>query len=261
MRLRRRGFALILVLLATAGVFALALHSAVLMRAATVESRLMVERARLERGAHGAAVLAIQGLLTSPEADPALLAGAAGSGGDRPAPPEEQPPEDTLELPPFVKELLGDRLKEAEDERDRERGPQDPELRRLGEGGGLAGRLRRRDRVTPLSILGLPPAPIDVRPADDGPLFRVSLVDATGLLNINAAEEAQLAAYLAAHAVPIDQAAALVDQIIDWRDEDTLTRPRGAEQEVYSRLGIACRNGPFGAIEELRFLQIGRAHV
>jgi hypothetical protein len=46
----------------------------------------------------------------------------------------------------------------------------------------------------------------------------------------------------------------LADQIIDWRDTDSVPGSGGAEQDRYDREGIVCRNGPFESLEELKFL-------
>jgi hypothetical protein len=54
------------------------------------------------------------------------------------------------------------------------------------------------------------------------------------------------------------EADAVSDCILDWRDEDSLTRMRGAEEKDYAAKGLPYRpaNGPFNVMSEL-FLVIG----
>ena len=83
MRVRDRGFALILVLVATATVFTLAIQSGVMVRATTIEVTVLREREQAQRGAHGAAALLIKSLLQpgAAVADP----NAPGAGDAEPA--------------------------------------------------------------------------------------------------------------------------------------------------------------------------------
>jgi Type II secretion system (T2SS), protein K len=69
----------------------------------------------------------------------------------------------------------------------------------------------------------------------------VSLQDESGLLNLNSQDEAALAGLLREVGVRGAQAARLAAALSDYVDEDDLTRPGGAEGEVYRR---AARGGP-----------------
>ena len=134
MRFRDRGFALILVLVATATVFALAIQSGAVVRATTLESAVLQERAAAQRGAKTAAALLLKSLTGSTAVLPDEAA-AAGSGDANPALPDE----DDLELPPIVKALLGDALGNLEEEA-KEQFEEDRELlNRTAQGGGVAG--------------------------------------------------------------------------------------------------------------------------
>ncbi len=67
----------------------------------------------------------------------------------------------------------------------------------------------------------------------------VSVQDESGLLNLNSQDEAALAGLLQEVGVRGAQAARLAAALSDYVDEDNLTRPGGAEGEVYRRAGRA----------------------
>lgn len=250
MRAHRRGFALILVLLAAAAVFALTLQAAMLARAATIESRVMHDRAEQERNARSAAVMVLTGLGTTVERFAAQTgstssASAANNpdssgGGDE----EEKP---RIELPAMLKEMLGEKAKELEDEAKATVGDT-----RLTEGGGITGRVDRAR--TKLTIKNLPTEPVVVQLTGAGPEYRVTIIDSAALLNINAADRDQLIRYFTAKSLEPEVASALASQIVDWRDEDDFAQPSGAEQSAYRERGIVCRNKDMQALEELKFL-------
>lgn len=250
MRVRHRGFALILVLLATAAVFAVAVQTAAMSRASAVESRVVAERAEAERNARSAVVMVLTGLGTSVErfARQTVPAGssAGGAGGLDGSTGDDKP---RIEIPDIIKQVLGDRLKEVEEEASRTVG----DAARLTEGGGITGRASGPVRGS-LRISELPPKPVVVRLEEGGPVFVVSLADASGLLNVNTATRDRLIRYFDAVGVEAGTASDLASQIIDWRDEDDFTSPGGAEQSVYALRGITCRNGPMKSLEELRYL-------
>lgn len=76
-------------------------------------------------------------------------------------------------------------------------------------------------------------------------------------LNLNRATEDELRRFFVA--LPIDAGLAdrLAQSILDWRDEDDLHRPRGAERDDYLKAGAVQlpRNGPFQSLTELAAVQ------
>lgn len=254
MRVRRRGFALVIVLLAVGAIFALALRSAVVSRAGAIEVAAVRERTRAEREARAAVVIALRGLLpvgdlkdpARPDENPVpAQPGFAGDGGVAAG------DDSGVELPEFLKEMMPE-LKEVEDQ-----AKQDEEARRSGanrvvQGATALGSKPRPTILGTLRKVGLPPEPVDVRIGDR--VYTVELRDAAGLLDINSAKNDVLRRYFEAVGLSGRVVAELADQIEDWRDTDTVTRSDGAEQERYDREGITCRNGPFESIDELLFL-------
>jgi general secretion pathway protein K len=81
----------------------------------------------------------------------------------------------------------------------------------------------------------------------------VSARDVGAQLNLNRATEDELRRFFVA--LPIDAGLAdrLAQSILDWRDEDDLHRPRGAERDEYLKAGAVQlpRNGPFQSLDEL----------
>ena len=75
----RRGFALALVLIAAAGIFALAIATAVTSRTAQLEARLLRQRVEGERRARSAAVMVLKGITTLPDSANSLDALASSS--------------------------------------------------------------------------------------------------------------------------------------------------------------------------------------
>lgn len=253
MRVRDRGFALILVLLAAAAVFALTLQAAMMSRAATIESRVMRDRAEQERGARSAAVMVITGLGTTVERFASQTgsvgigspsSGGGGGGGD-----EEEPERPRIELPEMLKQLLGDKAKELEDAAEEVVGGS-PET----DGGGITGRVGSSRKRTKVTIKNLPTEPVTVQLVEGGPRYSVLVRDTSALLNVNVAERDQLQRYFVAKKIEPGVASTLAGQVIDWRDEDDFAEPNGAEQSVYRERGVICRNKPMAALEELKFL-------
>lgn len=255
MPVHRRAFALILVLVAVAGVFALAVHSAVVTRTNTIEERVLRERLVGEREARAAAAIALQGLMIMTDQQRAIAEGVAtgedaealsGSGGK---------PQSRIEFPEFLQGFFEDAgvdlsggAQEVLDDVSEEEAAQ-AEAATRGKGSGDVARITG---VRFLSVVGIPGTPIDVPIGTRN--YRVRFTDALGLLNVNQAPEEQLYAYFRAKNIDAGTANRLVDQIIDWRDADDQQRPLGAERERYLRLGITPRNAEIVTLDELRYL-------
>lgn len=79
---------------------------------------------------------------------------------------------------------------------------------------------------------------------------------ATGLVDLNHADAALLEVVLDAGGLDMDQRAALVDTILDWRDGDNLTHLNGVEDGDYLASGVpwTSRDGEFSSVDELRYL-------
>jgi general secretion pathway protein K len=99
----------------------------------------------------------------------------------------------------------------------------------------------------------------------DGSLFRVrigeddvtiAIRDASGFVDLNAANAELLDAALKACSVGETARRDLVDAILDWRDKDDLTRLHGVEDDDYIAAGVAwsSRDGAFESIDELKYL-------
>jgi general secretion pathway protein K len=88
--------------------------------------------------------------------------------------------------------------------------------------------------------------------ANDG-ACEIRVRGAGDAIDVNTVGGSQLRALF--RAVGVDSAASdsLADAVLDWRDEDDVARPRGAEHEWYAARGRSLpRNGPFAAAEEIR---------
>lgn len=238
-----------IVLIAVAAIFALALQGAVMTRASVLEASVVHDRVQAEIGARGAAVLAIKGLL---QADIAAL-DATGSdrsllGNDHTDPAKPTDPS-KRDLPPIIKALLGDKAQDVDKGvKDLDKGG----LRALSDSSNLNARLQPDMGLRVLQAVGLPLQP--VRVILDSRLYTLTLTDAAGGVSINAADESQLLRYFTAVGCPDQVARRIVAQIIDWRDADSVPGALGAEQDVYTQRGVVCRNAPFSALEELLYL-------
>ncbi len=243
---RGRGFALIVVLVATTIVFSLAMQGSVGVRSRVVEVIARRDQAAFLRGADSAARVALAGLVSLRGAD--ARADGAGGGSEASAPSEEPAEEpdpedlDLPEMPPQIKELVGDMMRSAEQED------------AVDVSTGFAERQARAQRQADNLIRsrGLPARSVRVE-IDDRP-FEVEIIDRGGLLNPNVADEQTLRRYFIGKGVDGARAARLAAEIADWRDEDDFVRPSGAERESYWRAGIAIRNGPFVSLSELLYL-------
>ena len=84
--------------------------------------------------------------------------------------------------------------------------------------------------------------------------IQLSINDESAKIDINLVTEVLLRGLLRSQGVAEEDALALTDAIIDWRDLDSLKRPRGAEEAEYAAAGLRYKpsNAPFQSIEELR---------
>jgi len=90
----------------------------------------------------------------------------------------------------------------------------------------------------------------------EGIPVRVEMRDESAKIDINAAPDALLRGLFVNAGLSEDEANALVDAVLDWRDADSLKRLHGAEEDDYKAAGLAYRpaNAPFQAIEELQLV-------
>ncbi|HUQ27893.1 MAG TPA: hypothetical protein VM051_04835 [Usitatibacter sp.] len=90
----------------------------------------------------------------------------------------------------------------------------------------------------------------------DGVPVAVEIRDESAKIDINTAFEPLLRGLLVTSGLPDDEAARVLDAILDWRDPDSLKRPNGAEESDYKAAGLTYKpaNAPFQAIEELQLV-------
>ncbi|MFH0980615.1 MAG: hypothetical protein V2A79_03635 [Planctomycetota bacterium] len=90
---------------------------------------------------------------------------------------------------------------------------------------------------------------------DPGSDFKVryGITDESAKLNINTATADQLTRLLTQVVPPEVRVEVLVDSLLDWRDQDEVTRPNGAESDHYRQLNVPyrCKSAPFETVEEL----------
>jgi general secretion pathway protein K len=114
-------------------------------------------------------------------------------------------------------------------------------------------------------ILEMLAAESDRKLRTDGSLFRVrigqddvtvAVRDATGFVDLNAANAETLDALLKACSVTETARRNLVDAILDWRDKDDLSHLNGVEDDDYVASGVAwtSRDGAYESIDELKYL-------
>ena len=84
-------------------------------------------------------------------------------------------------------------------------------------------------------------------------IFEYILNDEDGKLNINTATHKQLKYIFIESGLDSDEAAEIVDSIIDWRDTNDLHMLNGAEEDYYRDLDepYSSKDGPFDSIKEL----------
>ena len=90
----------------------------------------------------------------------------------------------------------------------------------------------------------------------DGIPVRVEMRDESAKIDINTASDALLRGLLLSVGLNDEEAAQLLDAILDWRDPDSLKRLHGAEEADYRAAGLSYgpANAPFQAIEELQLV-------
>ena len=82
----------------------------------------------------------------------------------------------------------------------------------------------------------------------------VSIQDEDGKIDLNTAPDELLRGLFVSVGLDEDASAALVDAIVDFRDEDDLRRLNGAEDRDYADAGLpyGAKDAPFEAVEELQ---------
>ena len=90
----------------------------------------------------------------------------------------------------------------------------------------------------------------------NGQTLRISILDESGKIDINVGNEALMRGLFRSQGATEDEAAILMEAILDWRDADSLKRPRGAEEAEYKAAGLSYKpaNATFQSIEELRLV-------
>ncbi len=92
--------------------------------------------------------------------------------------------------------------------------------------------------------------------AFEGVPIRVLITDESGKLDLNQSNPQALLGLLAAQGLDEDTQAKLIDAINDWRDNDDIPGPHGAERDQYQSAGLKYgpRNKPFETVEELQMV-------
>ena len=91
---------------------------------------------------------------------------------------------------------------------------------------------------------------------ETGAKIRLRLITESGKVDINSADTGLMEGLMAHAPIDEDQRMALLNAIIDWRDEDDLVSINGAEKKQYQEAGLSYqpRNKPFQSIEELQLV-------
>jgi general secretion pathway protein K len=84
--------------------------------------------------------------------------------------------------------------------------------------------------------------------------LRVSIRDEAAFVNINHAGPELLGGLLGVAGIDGERREALVDAVLDWRDQDSIRRLRGAEDDDYAAAGrtYGAKDGPFDNTAELQ---------
>lgn len=92
--------------------------------------------------------------------------------------------------------------------------------------------------------------------AFEGAEVTVRLSDESAKIDINTANNELLKGLFRSAGASEEEAARMVDAVLDWRDVDSLKRPQGAEDTDYSRAGLRGlpANSPFQSTEELQLV-------
>jgi general secretion pathway protein K len=84
--------------------------------------------------------------------------------------------------------------------------------------------------------------------------LRIEVTDESGLVDLNAADTLTISNLLLANGMAQDEADALADAILDWRDTDDLISPNGAEDGDYDAAGYTygAKDAPFDTVSEVQ---------
>ena len=90
--------------------------------------------------------------------------------------------------------------------------------------------------------------------AQGGGVVKITIQDEIGKIDLNRAQDELLQSLFELAGLGPDEAAALVDKIVDFRDPDDLVRLNGAEDKDYAAAGLPwdAKDAPFEAVEELQ---------
>lgn len=82
----------------------------------------------------------------------------------------------------------------------------------------------------------------------------LEITDEGGLIDLNASDTRTLSNLMLSHGLAQDEADALADAILDWRDTDDLVSPNGAEDPDYDAQGYSygAKDGPFDTVSEVQ---------
>jgi hypothetical protein len=87
--------------------------------------------------------------------------------------------------------------------------------------------------------------------------YGVRVESESGKVDVNFVNEEVLLEMLKRGGLPEEAAESVRDAILDWRDEDDVARPRGAERAEYARMTdpVTPRDGKLQGVEELSFVK------
>ncbi len=87
--------------------------------------------------------------------------------------------------------------------------------------------------------------------------YEVRVESESGKVDVNLVSEEVLLEVLKKGGLPGEEAESVRDAILDWKDEDDVPRPRGAERAEYGRMNepITPRNGKIRGIGELMYVK------
>jgi general secretion pathway protein K len=87
--------------------------------------------------------------------------------------------------------------------------------------------------------------------------YEVRVVSESGKVDVNLVNEEILLEILKKGGLPEEEAESVRDAILDWRDEDDVARPRGAERPEYEQRTepVTPRNGKIRSVEELSYVK------
>ena len=90
----------------------------------------------------------------------------------------------------------------------------------------------------------------------NGQSMQVSILDESGKIDINVGNEALMRGLFRSQGATEEEAVALMEAVLDWRDADSIKRPRGAEEAEYAAAGLSYKpaNATFQSIEEIRLV-------